>query len=101
MASTVNVVSSNSCVGPSPRTKISLFLLLTCIDEFISAPKLMTFFPVLLPANESSEWESNPMGHLLYSYLSGPTFLVSFRDPNKQFFNVKFVFKFYNHGLSV
>ena len=27
--------------------------------------------------------------------------LVSFTDPNKQFFSVKYVFKFLNHGVSV
>ena len=34
-------------------------------------------------------------------YLSGSAFLVSFADPNKQFFNKKFVFKFLNHGFSI
>ena len=44
-ASAVNVVSSNPYVGPSPRTKVSLSLILTCIDELISAPTIMTSFP--------------------------------------------------------
>ena len=44
-ASVVNMISSNPCVGPSPRIKISFPLLSTCTDELISAPKIMTFFP--------------------------------------------------------
>ena len=59
--STVNVVSSNPCVGPSSKIEISLFLFSICTDELKSAPKLMTFFPVLLSVNENSERESNPM----------------------------------------
>ena len=27
--------------------------------------------------------------------------ILSFRDSNKQFFNVTYVFKFYNYGISV
>ena len=44
-ASIVNVVPSNRYVGPSPRIKIPFTLLSTCIDELISAPKIMTLFP--------------------------------------------------------
>ena len=61
LASAVKVVSSNLCVGLSPRIKISLFLLSICTDELISASKIMTFFPTLLFINENSERESNPM----------------------------------------
>ena len=43
--SAANVVSSNSCVGPSPRIKISFLLLSTCTDELIPAPKTMAFLP--------------------------------------------------------
>ena len=59
----------------------------------------MTFFPMLPSVNENSERESNPMLRPLYLYLSGSAFLVSFTDSHKQFFNVKSVFKFLNHGL--
>ena len=56
----------------------------------------------MLPSgNENSERESNPVPYPLYLYLSGSRFLVSFTDPNKQLFNVKSVFKFLNHGVSV
>ena len=56
----------------------------------------------MLPSvNKSSERESNPFQLPLYLYLSGSTFVFSFTDPNKQFFNIKFVFKFLNHGLSM
>ena len=41
------------------------------------------------------------MSQPLYLYLSGSAFLVSFADPNKQFFSVKYVFKFPNHGFSM
>ena len=61
LASGVNVVSSNACVGPSPRIKISLFLLSTCTDELISAPTVMTFLSTLPSVNENSEGQSNPM----------------------------------------
>ena len=50
----------------------------------------------MLPlVNEDAEQEANPM------HLSEPAFLVSFTDPNKQFFNAKSAFKFINHGFSV
>ena len=45
LAYAVNVVSSNPYVGPSPRIKISFPSLSTCIDELLSAPKVMMFFP--------------------------------------------------------
>ena len=67
----------------------------------ISAPKIMTFFPMLPSVNENYEWESNPMLQPLYLYLSGSAFLGSLTDPNKQLFSVKYVFKFLNHGFSV
>ena len=54
----------------------------------------MTFFPIFLFVNEDSEQKSN-------FYLSESAFLVSFTDPNKQYFNIKSVFKFLNHGFSV
>ena len=37
----------------------------------------------------------------LYLYLSRLGFLVSFANPNKQLFNVKFVFEFLNYRFSV
>ena len=46
--------------------------------------------------NENSENENQ----ILYLYLSGSAFLVSFPDPNKQLFNVKHVLKFLNHEFS-
>ena len=61
MASAVNVVSLNPCVGPSPRIKISFPLLSLCTDELISAPKIMKFFPKLPSLNKNSERVSNHM----------------------------------------
>ena len=56
----------------------------------------------MLPSvNENSERESNPMQWPVYLYLSRLPFLVSFTDPNNQLPNVKSVFKFLNHGVSV
>ena len=60
IASAVNVVSSNPCVGPSPKIKMYFPLLSICIDELISAPKIVTFFPMLSSVNKNSERESNP-----------------------------------------
>ena len=45
IASAVNVISSNPCVGPSPEIRVSFPLLSICTDELISAPKIITFFP--------------------------------------------------------
>ena len=102
-SSTSTFISSNPCAGSSPRIKISLFLLPTCTDELILAPKIMTFPPMLPSVTNNSEPESNPMPYPmpLYLYLSESAFLVSFTDPNKQLFNVKLVFNFFNHGVSI
>ena len=83
------MVTSNPCVGISPRIKISLFLFLLsiCTDELVSAPKLLTFFHMLPSVNKNSERESNPMPYPVCLYLSGSAFLVSFTDPSKQLFN--------------
>ena len=48
--------------------------------ELISAPKIMTLFPVLPSVNKNSERESSSMRYLLYLYLSGSVFLVSYTD---------------------
>ena len=60
-ASAVNVVPSNSYVGPIPRIKISFPLLSICTDELISTPKMITFLPTLPSGKEYSPQESNPM----------------------------------------
>ena len=44
IASAVNVESSNPCVSPSPRIKVSSPLLSICTDELLSATK-NDFFP--------------------------------------------------------
>ena len=43
--SAVSVVSFNPFLGPSPRIKISFFLLSTCTEELMSAPKIITLQP--------------------------------------------------------
>ena len=52
------VVSSNPYVGPSPRTKI-FFSLSKCIDELLSASKIIAFLPQVEFGNEKCERESN------------------------------------------
>ena len=101
LASAVNVVSFNPCFGPSPKIKIFLFLLSICAIELMSAPKIMTFLPLLPSVNENSERESNTMPYLLYLYLPGSALLVSTTDPNKQLFNGKSVLKSLEHGSGV
>ena len=53
-------ISSNPCVGPSPRVKISFFYY-----EYaqMSSYHLQRndIFPMLLSVNENSEQQSNPM----------------------------------------
>ena len=61
----------------------------------------MTFVPMFLSVNKNFEQESRHMSQPLYLYLSESAFLFSFTDPNEQLFNVKYVFKFLNHGVSV
>ena len=55
------MLSSNACVGPSPRIEIFLFLLSIFTVELILDPKIMTFFPMLPAVDEKPEQESNPM----------------------------------------
>ena len=61
----------------------------------------MRFFPKLPSVTENFEWESNPIPQQLYLYLSGSIFFVISTDPNKQLFNVRSVFKYLKHGLSL
>ena len=55
------MVSSNPCVGLSPRIKISFQLLPICTNELISAPKIITHFPMFPSGNKNSERKSYPM----------------------------------------
>ena len=61
LASPVNVVLSNPCIGSLSRIKIYLFLLSLCTDEFIWVPKIMTYLPTLSSVNENTERELNPI----------------------------------------
>ena len=54
LASVIIWVSSKPCVKPSPRTKISFFLLSTCTEELLSTPKI-TFLPQLLFVHKDCE----------------------------------------------
>ena len=60
------MVSSNPCVGPSPKTKIFSFLssvkkIYSCTDEPILAPKIITFLPQLPSDHENCERTSYPI----------------------------------------
>ena len=56
---------------------------------------------MLSSVNENSERETNLIPLLLYLYLSGSAFLVSFTVLNKQFFNIKSALKFLKYGFSM
>ena len=58
----VNVLPSNPWVGPSPRIKISVFLLSICRREFIVTPKIVTFWENLPSGSKKVLGESNPVG---------------------------------------
>ena len=77
LASTVNVVLSKAFVGPLPRIRVSLFILLICLDGLISSAKIEKFLPKLPSGNENSERELNPIPKLLNMYFSGWAFLAN------------------------
>ena len=56
---------------------------------------------MLLSVNKNSEQESHHMSSVLYLYLTGSAFLVSFTDPNKQLPNAKFVLKSLDYPYNV
>ena len=82
-----NECSLNPYVGPSPRIKISLFLLSILVDELISTPNIITFLPVL---SLGCEWNplSNPIPNPKYLYLSMSEFLANLTGPNSAFVSV-------------
>ena len=61
LASTVIVVLSNPCVGPSPKTKIYFSLLSVCVDELFSTPKVITLLPKSNFENKKCDGELNPI----------------------------------------
>ena len=79
---------SNPCVGPFPRTKISFFPLSIFIDELISTPKSIAFWPTPPPGNEKLDLLSNPIPYPEYFYLSKSAFLVKLTAQNSAFCNV-------------
>ena len=72
----MSVVSSNLCVGPSPKTKISFLLLSTCTEELISTRNIIRFLPNPTVANEKVPLISNPMAYLEYLYLLTSAFFT-------------------------
>ena len=59
--SAVNECSPNPCVGPTPEINMLFPLLSICAEEFISAPKIITFWPNPQPGNEKLHFLSNPI----------------------------------------
>ena len=49
----------------------------------------MTFLPTLPSDNQNSERESSLIPQMVYTYLSGSTFLANVKPPNNQSFKVK------------
>ena len=54
-------ISSNPCVGPSPRIKISFFFYYEYAQMSSYHFQRNDIFPMLLPVNENSQQQSNPM----------------------------------------
>ena len=61
LASAANIASSNPCAGPSPRIKITIFLLSAWTTYLISALIITAFLPTVPSLDRSSERESNVM----------------------------------------
>ena len=57
----------------------------------------MTFLPKSKFGSKKSERELDPIPQPIYMYLSGLAFLVNLTPPDKQFLNVKSVFKSRDH----
>ena len=77
LASNIFLVSSNSSSGPSPRFRISIFLLLS-VDELLSTPKISTFLHHLLFGNKNCECASNPIhSHYIQFYQNQYSYLTS------------------------
>ena len=73
---------------PSPRIKISFFLLSTCTEELISTPKTITLQPNPLLGNVKVLLLSNPILYKKYLYSSVSAILIDLTAPNKQFSKV-------------
>ena len=58
-----SAVSPNSCIGSSPRTKISFFLLPVCVDERFSTSKTIILLPQSIFENKKCDCESNPISY--------------------------------------
>ena len=82
-------VWSNPCVGPLPQELKHNFLLLSIlVDELISAPKIITFLPVLPLGCEKNPFLSNAIPYPEHLYQTISTFLVNVTAPYKQFSSV-------------
>ena len=78
----VNVVSSDPCVGHSPKIKIYFFLFSTYTGELISTQKSFTFLPIPL-ATEKDLRLPNPIPYPEYLCLSISKFFTNLSAPKK------------------
>ena len=85
-----SIIPSIPCIKSLPRTKIFLGLLLTRVELFISAPKIITFLPYPPLGCEKDPFESNPIPYPEYFYLSISAFFVNLTAPNRQFSKVTY-----------
>ena len=80
-------MSSNPCVGPTPRIKTSFFLLSTFPQELISTPKIITFWVNLPLENKNVQLGSNPVPYPEYLYLPITAFYLIQLHETKNFLN--------------
>ena len=100
LASVVDMVSANPCVGPAQRIKVYF-----PYHQYAQIGSIRSNNNDIVSHAATRKWklwtrtDSNTITSICVLYAS--VFLVSFIDPNKQWLNVKSVFTFLNHGLSV
>ena len=77
LVSAVNFVPFNPWVLPSPRIKISFFLVSTCTEELKSTPKIITLEPNPPVGNEKIPQLSNLIPGLEYLHSLILTFFAN------------------------
>ena len=66
-----------------------VFLLSTWTEEFMSAPKINTFWPNPPSGNEKLDFLSNPIPQSEYPYLLISVLLVNLTAPNEKFLSLE------------
>ena len=80
---------SISCIKSLPRTKILFLLLLECVKQIKSAPKIITFLSYSPLECEKDPFEPNPIPYTEYLGLSISAVFVNLTALNRQFSKVK------------